>query len=170
VVVIAGERGVNFDALEEEFPKLAARLGSVKLAGSERGAITLTQKLKRVYRGQVALVGDASGSVDAITGEGLRLGFRQAAALAEAMAAGDLTAYQAAHRKFARRPMLMGHLMLRLDGRPKLKEFTLRAMASDARVFSRLLAAHVGEKSETHLAATGALLGWRFVATTLAEG
>jgi flavin-dependent dehydrogenase len=168
VVLISRERGLDFGAVDEEFPKLAARVRLAELTGAERGAISMTQKLKRVYRRQVALIGDASGSVDAITGEGLRLGFRQAVALAEALAAGNLSSYQIAHRRFARRPMLMGHLMLRLDGRPKLREFTLRAMASDARVFPRLLAAHVGEKSEAHLAATGALLGWRFVATSLA--
>ncbi len=38
----------------------------------------------------LALVGDASGPRDAITGEGLALSFHQAVALVEAMAAGDL--------------------------------------------------------------------------------
>jgi flavin-dependent dehydrogenase len=122
------------------------------------------QKLKQVYRDRVALIGDASGSVDAITGEGLSLGFRQATALADALEAGDLAAYQKAHRRLARRPELMGRLMLVLDGHPALRERTLRAFASDSRVFARLLAVHVGAKSQAHLAATGALLGWRFVA------
>jgi hypothetical protein len=36
--------------------------------------------------------------VDAITGEGLRLAFRQAFALADAMIADDLMLYQRAHR------------------------------------------------------------------------
>jgi flavin-dependent dehydrogenase len=47
----------------------------------------------------VALVGDASGSVDAITGEGLCLLFQQAVALAAALEAGDLALYQAEHRR-----------------------------------------------------------------------
>jgi hypothetical protein len=53
--------------------------------------------------------------------------------------------------------------MLTLDGRPRLRERTIRALAMDARLFGRLLAVHIGVKSEAHLAATGAMLGWRFV-------
>ena len=45
----------------------------------------MTQRLAAVQRGNVALVGEASGSVDAVTGEGLSMAFRQAIALAEAM-------------------------------------------------------------------------------------
>jgi menaquinone-9 beta-reductase len=56
-----------------------ARLKDAELASSERGAITVTRRLRRVYRRpHGALVGDASGGVDAITGEGLCLAFRQA--------------------------------------------------------------------------------------------
>jgi len=56
----------------------------------EKGAVSLTRKLKRVYQGHIALVGDASGTVDAITGEGLCLSFRQAEVLAQGFAAGNL--------------------------------------------------------------------------------
>jgi flavin-dependent dehydrogenase len=174
VVAISRERGRNFDSVEMQFPKLAARVKSATLASTERGAITVMQKLPRVYRqqiaqqqaaqvAQVALIGDASGSVDAITGEGLSLGFRQAIALADALEAGDLRQYQVAHRRLARRPILMGHLMLLLDGHASVRERTLRAFASDPRIFSRLLAVHIGAKSQAHLAATGALLGWHLV-------
>jgi len=131
----------------------------------------MMQKLQRVYRqpiahqqaAPVALIGDASGSVDAITGEGLSLGFRQAIALAKALEAGDLCQYQVAHRRLARRPARMGRLMLLLDEYAGLRERTLRAFRSDARIFARLLAVHVGAKSQAHLAATGALLGWHLV-------
>jgi menaquinone-9 beta-reductase len=163
VVTISRERDAKGWELEDEFPQLAERLRGAEVSGHERGAITMTQKLRRVQRGNVALVGDASGSVDAITGEGLALGFRQAMALADALASGDLAKYEAAHRRLARRPALMGRLMLVLDGRPRLRERTIRALAADARVFARLLAVHIGAKSEAHLAATGAMLGWRLV-------
>jgi menaquinone-9 beta-reductase len=163
VVTISSDRGAKNMTLSEEFPRLAQRVGSAEVAGHDRGAITLTQKLRHVQRGNVALVGDASGSVDAITGEGLSLGFRQAMALADALERGDLSKYEAAHRGQTRRPALMGRLMLVLDGRPWLRERAIRAMARDARVFARLLAAHIGAKSELHLAATGAMLGWRLV-------
>jgi hypothetical protein len=58
---------------------------------------------------------------------------------------------------------LMARLMLVLDGRPRLRERAIRAMALDARVFARLLAVHVGAKSQAHLAVTGAMLGWKLV-------
>jgi len=74
----------------------AARLlRSAEPATLERGGVSASRRLKSVYRGRVALVGDASGSVDAITGEGLCLLFQQAVALAGALEAGDLCLYQA---------------------------------------------------------------------------
>ena len=163
VATLSSERGMNEAALADEFPELAARIGRAELTGRERGAITMTRKLRHVVCGNVALVGDASGSVDAITGEGLALGFRQAMALADAMERGDLSRYEAAHRRLSRRPALMARLMLMLDGRPRLRERAIRAMALDARVFARLLAVHVGAKSQAHLAVTGAMLGWKLV-------
>ena len=69
----------------------------------------------------MALVGDASGSVDAITGEGLCLLFQQAVALAGALEAGDLRVYQAEHRRIGKRPELMADLMLMLDRRGGLR-------------------------------------------------
>jgi flavin-dependent dehydrogenase len=163
VATLSSKRGMNKAALADEFPELARRIGDAKVLGRERGAVTMTRKLRHVASGNVALVGDASGSVDAITGEGLALGFRQAMALADAMERGDLSQYKVDHRRLARRPALMARLMLVLDGRPRLRERAIRAMALDARVFARLLAVHVGAKSQAHLAVTGAMLGWKLV-------
>ena len=47
----------------------------------------------------MALVGDASGTVDAVTGHGLSLSFQQAIPLAEAMRLGDLAHYQTRSQK-----------------------------------------------------------------------
>jgi menaquinone-9 beta-reductase len=163
VVVISRQAGIHSDSIATEFPELAWRLKKGTPARAERGAVTMTQRLKGVYRGRVALIGDASGSVDAITGEGLCLGFRQALALGEALAACDLRRYQQSHRRFARGPAITGRLMLLLDGRTILRERALRALASDTDVFSRLLAMHTGGVSSRRFALAGALLGWRFV-------
>jgi flavin-dependent dehydrogenase len=164
VVTISRQPGLRAKSLAGEFPELARRLAGAKQVSAERGAITLMQKLDAVYRGNVALIGDASGSVDAITGEGLCLGFRQALAMAEALESGCLRGYGKAHRALARRPLLMGRLMLMLDGRTRLRERAIRALGSDANLFARLIAIHVGERSSAHLASAGAMLGWRFVA------
>jgi flavin-dependent dehydrogenase len=111
----------------------------------------------------VALIGDASGTVDAITGEGLRLSFQQAEALAAAIESGDLAAYQAAHRGIARRSRLMSRLLLLLDANEALRRRAMHTFAAHPEVFRRLLSVHIGSNTSVgHLAATGALLGWHF--------
>ena len=72
------------------------------------------------------------------------LAFRQALALADALAADNLDQYQAAHAQLARRPALMAHLMLMLDRYPRLRPPVLRAFAAQPVIFERLLAVHVG--------------------------
>jgi flavin-dependent dehydrogenase len=88
-------------------------------------------RLNHVVNGNVALLGDSSGGVNAITGEGLRLCFRQALALADAMEADDLRVYeQRAHKKLMLRPAFMGKLMLVLAGNDMLRERAIRSMAA----------------------------------------
>jgi flavin-dependent dehydrogenase len=164
VVLMSRHPAMRFASLETHFPELAKHLAQAAWASSERGAVTLTQRFERVYSGRVALIGDASGTVDAITGEGLRLNFDQATALAEALKVGDLGRYQAAHRRLARRPSFMGCLMLMLDRHTAFRARTMRALAANPDIFERLLAIHLGATSPTHLATTGTLLGWRIVA------
>jgi menaquinone-9 beta-reductase len=142
------------------FPELARRLEGAPVASAERGALTATSSLRRVTRGNIALIGDASGTVDAITGEGLCLAFSQAMVLAECLKANDLSRYESEHRKLSLRPLLMARLMLMLDGRPRLQHRTLRAFRQRPRIFSRLLELHVGARSPLHLALDGLTLGW----------
>jgi flavin-dependent dehydrogenase len=111
----------------------------------------------------VALVGDASGSVDAITGEGLCLLFQQSVALAAALEAGDLSLYQAEHRRIGRRPEWMADLMLLLDRRRRLRARAIRAFAGRPNLFAGMLAMHVGEQSSVDFLANGLALGWRML-------
>lgn len=164
VVLMSRHPVVRFASVETHFPQLAKHLAQAAWASAERGALTLTQRFERVYSGRVALIGDASGTVDGITGEGLRLNFDQAAALAEALKVGDLGCYQAAHRRLARRPRFMGNLMLMLDRHTAFRARTMRALAANPDIFERLLTIHLGATSAAHLATTGTLLGWRFMA------
>jgi menaquinone-9 beta-reductase len=163
VVFISRDPKARFASIGWEFPQVAQRLASAAPTSVERGAVTVSRSLDRVHRGPVALIGDASGSVDAITGEGLSLGFHQALELADALKVGDLGKYQRAHRRLTQRPALMGRLLLLLDDRPKLRNRVMRALAAHPDLFARLVAVHVGDTSPRHLASTGALLGWRFV-------
>ncbi len=141
-------------------PELNARLRGAEAVSAERGSVTANRKLKRVWRGNVALIGDASGTVDAITGEGLGLSFSQAVVLASCFRSGNLGGYQDAHRRLALRPLLMARLMLTLDGHPRFQRRTLRVFRRHPEVFRRLLALHVGSLSPFHVALDGLTLGW----------
>lgn len=144
------------------FPELHRRLASAILVSSERGAVTVSRRLRQIVRGSTVLIGDASGSVDAITGEGLCLSFQQASILADALAAGNLRAYESAHRRMFKRPVFMQHLMLSLDRSAWLRRRVLPALSSKPEIFANLLAMHVGEISLTGFISGGMLpLGWR---------
>jgi menaquinone-9 beta-reductase len=163
VVLISSSPKVRLDDKLGEFPELCARLESAEVASSERGAITVTQRLRRVYRGRTVLVGDASGGVDAITGEGLCLTFRQAALLGDCLASGDLACYQKGHRALIRRPALMARMMLFMARHRHLRQRTMQVFQSHPRSFAGMLAMHVGEGSARHYLSNGIALGWELL-------
>lgn len=146
------------------FPLLEARLCDALPSSSERGAITATARLCAVARDRVALIGDASGGVDAITGEGLCQAFQQSEALASALAADDLSCYGAQHRRIALRPALMADFMLTMDRWPAVRRRALSAMAGHPPCFAGLLAGHVGSLTALQSAAAGLSLGWHMMA------
>jgi menaquinone-9 beta-reductase len=160
IAIASHDHGVRMEESLPAFPELSARLYGCEATSAERGSISANRKLKRVCRGNVALIGDASGTVDAITGDGLGLAFSQAVALADSFASGNLDFYQAAHRRLAVRPLLMARLMLTLDGRPRFQQRTLQVFRKHPEVFRRLLALHVGSLSPILLALDGLTLGW----------
>lgn len=143
-----------------ELTRLGARLRGAETASTERGAITGNRELKRVWQGNVALIGDASGTVDAITGEGLGLAFSQAESLAACLESGNLEPYQVEHQRLAARPLFMARLMLSMDGRTGLQNRTLQVFQRHPEVFRRLLALHVGALPPTRLVWAGLTLGW----------
>jgi flavin-dependent dehydrogenase len=163
VALISRDPRMRLEDAWREFPELARNLRAGNPSSTERGAVTATRRLEHVHKGNVALIGDASGSVDAITGEGLCLSFQQAIALAEALETGELENYQRAHRQLARRPDIMGRLLLLLDRYPSLRKRALRALADDPEVFARLMTVHRGEGSPKFLAAIGIRAGWQFL-------
>lgn len=145
VVAISADQRLRLDDALLQFPQLAERLASAEQAGFERGGITATRRLESVWRGRVALVGDASGSVDAVTGEGLCLLFQHAVALADAMEDGDLSRYAAAHRRIGRRPEFMANLMLKVNDFPRLRNFAMGALSSHPWLFHGMVRFHVGQ-------------------------
>ena len=144
VAVMANRKLGRLDMELEKLPTLAARLHGAHPSSMARGAVTVSNRLKRVYRDGVVLVGDASGSVDAITGEGMALSFRQALSLGQALAANDLSIYQKEHRALEVLPQFMRRTMLLMDKSATFRERTLRALHTQPELFARMLSVHVG--------------------------
>lgn len=146
------------------FPEAARRLHDAPILSQQRGAVSATRKLYRVADETVALIGDASGSTDAITGEGLAMSFRQAYALAEAIQAGSLEPYRRAHERIGRLPHTMGSLMLTMDRWPALELRAMKALSSSPRLFRDLLSVHLGAKGLLEFAMLrGPELGWKLL-------
>ncbi|NNC12649.1 FAD-dependent monooxygenase [Planctomonas sp. JC2975] len=99
-VAVLARRGVDFDRAVGDDRELAELLradaagGSRARLGNVRGAGPLLQRTSARTAGRVLLVGDASGYVDALTGEGLRVGIAQARAAIAAISAGDPSRYE----------------------------------------------------------------------------
>jgi len=162
VALISRKRFVSFEAGIAQFPELACHLRTAQRTTPIRGAVSISRSLKSVVRGRIALIGEASGSVDAITGEGLAMAFRQAQALGQALAANDLSLYQAAHREISNLPSFMAHSMLLMDKNSWVRHHALRAFVRKPALFERLLSVHVGELSLKNFGLRGMLtLGWQ---------
>ncbi|PYU24995.1 MAG: monooxygenase [Acidobacteria bacterium] len=155
IAVTSRRPGLRFRDAFDQVPALASRLRNVCALGKVRGTRAALRRLRRVCHGRCALVGDASGSVDPLTGEGIGLAFRQAVALVEAIKRSEghlsraqsnqLHSYQAAHDRIGRAPRLMSRLMLTMDAHPQWRQRALRILAAEPSLFSRLLDVNVGE-------------------------
>lgn len=164
VALITSKPHVRLDEALAVCPRLAARLTNAPQITREQGAITSTYRLRCVAAGTRALIGEASGSVDAITGDGLSMAFQQARALANAMRRADLDAYCQAHRKIGRLPRIMAETMLLMDGSSWFRRRALRALAAEPSLFARMLAIHTGAMSPVKFGVHGTLsLGWQLI-------
>jgi menaquinone-9 beta-reductase len=157
VAFIADRRFPSVARALAHFPELQDRLAGASATNTPRGAITLSRKLHRVTRNNIALIGDASGSVDAVTGEGLGLCFRQSLALAKALSVEDLASYQQAHLALLRLPQFMGRTMLLLDSSPRLRNRALTALQRRPQFFQQMLRVHVGQAPIRLFGSTGLL-------------
>lgn len=157
----------------EDLPSLRERLAGGRAIEPEaldveRGALTTTQRLERVARERVALVGDASGSADAITGEGMGMGFRQALLLADCLGdweQGGLERYNRLHPEILRLPQTMARIMLLMDRWEGFRDRAISLLSSHPELFARVLGVHLGaERLERFLALKGIEVVWRLAA------
>ena len=120
-VAILGPPGASFEDRLAAFPGLRDRLAGAA-AGPVRGAVPLRQAVRRRIApgGRVLLVGDASGYVDALTGEGISVGLAQARVLAACLAAGCPADYERHWRRVSRRSNVLTAALLAARRNPVL--------------------------------------------------
>ena len=94
---------------------------------------------------KIALIGDASGYLDALTGEGLCLGLRQVELLSSLIAKGRLRDYPRAHRDLKKRHVFVVNGLLWLLSQPELRHRVFRALAECPSVFQSVISFAVEE-------------------------
>jgi flavin-dependent dehydrogenase len=136
-VALLGPRGGAFESRLQHFPALRERLRQAASVGPVLGAGPLRRKAARPLHGRVLLVGDAAGYVDALTGEGLAIGFLSAQAAVAATVTGDLEQYAAEWRRITRRFRWSTELLLRATTAQAPRSVLLPLAASWPSLFGR---------------------------------
>ncbi|MDC0713066.1 NAD(P)/FAD-dependent oxidoreductase [Stigmatella sp. ncwal1] len=138
---------VSFEGLLARFPTLVERLGSAEPDSKARGAGPLERLARARVADRFALVGDAAGYVDAVTGEGLSLAFTCAEALGQLLpealvkgAARDtLLPYERTFQRTFRKYAWMAKALLVLARRPRLRRPVVRGLGRSPRLFEHIL-------------------------------
>ena len=133
----------EFGQLLARFPVLGQRLAGAAPDSRVLGAGPLRQSVRARTACRAALVGDAAGYVDAITGEGLSLGFGQARMLATvlpgALAAGatveSLASYERESASAFSRYARLANALLWTARRPRLRRFVVNRLIEVPAVF-----------------------------------
>ena len=140
--------GGDFAELLERFPRLRERIGPAASASDLRGAGPLLQRVRARWSTRLALIGDAAGYVDAITGQGLSLAFAASSVLFAALPAdlsGDLSAALRQYdRKLQARWLgyaLPARALVALSRRPALRRAAFRAVAKVPGAFAGIVRA-----------------------------
>jgi flavin-dependent dehydrogenase len=139
VAVLSSETPVDFDRLLRRFPPLKARLEDAPVVSRDRGAGPFGHRPAGVVHDNLVLVGDASGSLDPITGEGLSIAFAQARALVRSLERGRIQDYAKAHRRIWRLPRLLTGLLLIVERHRWLRRTIFRLFVWFPSVFSMLV-------------------------------
>ena len=138
VAVLGGGRG-DFSSRLAAFPALSERLAGAAPASDVRGAGPLRQDVRRRAADTILLVGDASGYLDALTGEGIGAALAQAAALADCVASGRAADYERAWRRVSRKSLLLTSGLLWARHQPLLAPRIVPAAARLPWVFTAIV-------------------------------
>ncbi len=142
---------VGFDTFLLRFPALAEKIGDAPFDSSARGLGPLRQSAQQITGVDFALLGDAAGYLDAITGEGISLAFDAAEHLAAALPATprSLRLYTRAFHRAYRRYAFSAGSVLALARRPRLRRWAIALLARVPFLFTLILRLLMqpGEKS-----------------------
>jgi flavin-dependent dehydrogenase len=138
-VAILGNAMLNFEDIISLIPRLTQHLTSAKSTSKLRGAGPLRQDVRARSVGRVLLVGDAAGYVDALTGEGLRVGFAEAEAAVGAVVANDPKAYEAEWQRITRSYRWLTNGLLWASSNPIIRPLIVPAAQTLPSVFRRLV-------------------------------
>jgi flavin-dependent dehydrogenase len=117
-LALLARQGVAFDGALAASPELVARVRGAERASELRGAGPFRQNTRARTCGRVLLVGDASGYVDALTGEGIRIGIAQARAAVAAVTNGRVSDYEEAWTEVTRDVRRLTGTLVRLATSP----------------------------------------------------
>ncbi|HEV2634901.1 MAG TPA: NAD(P)/FAD-dependent oxidoreductase [Actinocrinis sp.] len=129
----------HFDERLSAFPLLYKRLTDAEPATAVRGAGPLRQDVRRRGRSNVLLVGDASGYIDALTGEGISVALAQAAVLIECLRTDRAGDYDHEWRRVSRKSSLLTNGLLRARHTSLVGPLIVPAAARLPRVFTAIV-------------------------------
>lgn len=136
-VAILSQTAKPFDEGLAEFPELIKMLGDP--VGKVQGAGPFGRFAAQASVGRTALVGDAAGFLDPITGEGIRLAFESADLLVQCLVQDRLQDYDAGWRRIVRRYRTITSGVLALRRNPYLKESMVPVLRGVPRLFDGML-------------------------------
>lgn len=135
----------SFDAWLRRFPAVASRLGPA--VSTPKGAGPFEQRVARRVVGRVALVGDAAGFLDPLTGEGVGLGIAAARALVRCLVSGEgIEAYERRWLALSRRYRLTTEALLCLRQAPILRRRLVPMLQRFPSLFDSALRFMVGSR------------------------
>lgn len=119
-VAVLGPRNLDYSAVLEA-TAAGQRLRGFDPVTELRGAGPLRRSASRRVFGRVLLAGDAAGYIDALTGEGIRLGLAQAQAAVSAIVEGSPARFEKDWRRITRDYRLLTSSLLAAARRPLIR-------------------------------------------------
>lgn len=138
-IAILGSDNLNFWEIVGLLPDLERRLRASEPASKLRGAGPLRQNVKARTSGRAMLVGDAAGYVDALTGEGMRVGFEEGFAAVQSIIENFPSTYEANWNRITRSYRILAGGLLWASSNRVIRPLITPTAAALPPVFRRIV-------------------------------